>query len=135
MLSNKEAEKQADTVFSRYIRSKYGNGTYCTCYTCGRPCKSFGGLYGANNGHFISRGILSTRYEEDNCRPQCYDCNVRHYGEKEQFGMKLAREIGLNRIERLQKLSKKIVSPFERFFLLRKVIRKYAKVGKSVTEW
>ena len=33
------------------------------------------------NGHFISRQYLSTRYDERNCRPQCWFCNSKGFGD------------------------------------------------------
>lgn len=56
-------------------RKRYGN----TCYTCGR-----GQLHGSNwqTGHYISSSISSVamRYDLDNLRPQCYNCNINKSG-------------------------------------------------------
>lgn len=60
-------KRSLDTYFSQYIRNKYSVNGICTCYTCGKklPIKQM------QNGHFISRGYLVTRWNENNCRPQC----------------------------------------------------------------
>jgi hypothetical protein len=70
-------KKQADKVFSEFIRlrdaDEYGRVSCCTCpkiahwkeMTC---------------GHWISRGVLATRYDESNCHPQCWGCQAKHLG-------------------------------------------------------
>lgn len=61
-----------DIVFSRYIRLKhadlYGK---CTCISCGKKEK----WVMMDNGHFIPRQHMHTRFSEDNCFPQCKNCN------------------------------------------------------------
>ena len=56
-------------------RKQYGN----ICYTCNK-----GGLGKGNwqTGHFISSSICSTelRYDLQNLRPQCYNCNINKSG-------------------------------------------------------
>lgn len=44
------------------------------------------------NGHFISRVYLATRFDEDNCRPQCVGCNVFGNGKTVEFARKLEAE-------------------------------------------
>jgi hypothetical protein len=46
------------------------------------------------NGHFYSRGILSLRYDEQNCRPQCYGCNIARNGNYIEYYKRLEKEIG-----------------------------------------
>lgn len=89
-----KAMEKADLMFSRYIRLKYSfersGERVCQCYTCGttKPIKEI------DNGHYISRENQSTRYDEDNCRPQCTTCNRGNYGESTLFKYNLEREIG-----------------------------------------
>ena len=82
-------KKELDSVFSKYIRHKYSKNGYVSCFTCGvsKPIKQM------QNGHFISRKHLSTRWsEEGNCKPQCVKCNIFAYGESYIFGKKLEKE-------------------------------------------
>lgn len=40
----------------------------------------------------MSRSRYSTRWDEDNCRPQCYGCNVMQQGKQFEFALKLDEE-------------------------------------------
>ena len=113
----KNIVKQLDTIFSLYIRHKYSKNGLCECFTCGRqyPIKKI------QNGHFMSRGSYSTRWSEDNCRPQCYGCNVMQQGKQYEFAIKL----GKDKANKMLRLSKQIVK-FSNDDLLEK-IRYYQK--------
>lgn len=97
---------QLDTLFSRYIRLKHadfmGN---CTCYTCGRvmPWKDI------QCGHLFSRGRLATRFDPDNCRPQCFGCNCMQKGNYQEYFPRIIDEIGLDALHRLEAKSKQAV--------------------------
>ena len=83
-------KKKLDTVFSIFIRLKDAdeNG-YNYCYTCNkRDYYKY-----LQNGHFISRKYLATRFDEQNCKPQCPACNVFRYGEQYKFGQKLGKKL------------------------------------------
>lgn len=54
------------------------------------------------NGHFIPRNILVTRWNEDNCRPQCVGCNVFGNGKILDFEDRLVREIGRKEVDKLK---------------------------------
>lgn len=68
-------------------RKQYGN----TCYTCNK-----GGLEKGNwqTGHFISSSICSTelRYDLQNLRPQCYNCNINKSGNWLAYEQHLIRD-------------------------------------------
>lgn len=93
----------ADRYFSRYIRLKYSHEGKCKCATCSANYE----IRFMDNGHFISRGNFSTRYQEDNCRPQCKKCNYYKHGEHAKFRDKLIEEIGIDRVEQLEQLGRK----------------------------
>ena len=59
----------------RITRAKYGN----VCYTCGKTDLAGSGWH---TGHYISSSICSAfmRYNLDNLRPQCYNCNINKSG-------------------------------------------------------
>lgn len=97
--------KDADAIFSKYIRHKHADDNgYIRCYTCGkvRLVKEM------QCGHFISRTKYATRFDEDNCRPQCVACNMFHEGNGYIFGKKLEAE-GID-VEALFIKSNKVVS-------------------------
>ena len=62
-MSYQTAKRELDRVFSLYIRKR---DPKCAC--CGRPAEVC--------GHFIPRGKLATRWDEDNCFGWCEDCNT-----------------------------------------------------------
>ena len=77
------------------------------CYTCNK--KAYWKGEGMQNGHFISRRSRILRWDERNCRIQCYSCNVMRYGESYIFGVKLNKEYGYDIAEELLIESKKII--------------------------
>lgn len=99
--SRKNIVKRLDSIFSKYIRQKYAKNGVVKCFTCDReyPIKSI------QNGHFMSRKNYATRWDEDNCRPQCYGCNVMQQGQQYIFAQRLGKE----KAEQMYLLSKKTV--------------------------
>ena len=89
--TNSGYKKELDKIFSLYVRAKYANvfGSV-KCYTCG---KSFHWRT-IQNGHFVQRAILVTRWDENNCRPQCVGCNIFGRGKIHIFSEKLLKELG-----------------------------------------
>lgn len=90
--------KKLDEVFSKYIRHKYATHGKLQCYTCDKE----GEIKEMQNGHFWSRKHFTTRWDEDNCRPQCVGCNVFKSGNHPAYGMKMLREYGQDKLERLE---------------------------------
>lgn len=90
-------KKELDRVFSIYIRAKYEK----RCYTCGKE----GTL---QNGHFIVRKYLATRWEEDNCRPQCVGCNIYGKGMSIDFEEHLIKDLGSVRLQQMKDSRKEI---------------------------
>lgn len=97
-------KKKLDAVFSRYIRLKYAKKEMCTCYTCGKV-KHWKEV---QNGHFIPRNILVTRFDENNCRPQCVGCNMFGNGKILDFEDHLVKEIGRKEVDKLKQSRFKI---------------------------
>lgn len=80
-----------DKYFSLYIRLRYADEYGNTkCYTCDRvlPYKK------VHAGHFMSRGKLSTRWDDRNVQVQCYGCNISRYGNQYEFGKRLDKTYG-----------------------------------------
>ena len=65
-------ETKLDRAFSRLIRqSRMDENGICTCVTCGnkRHWKTI------DCGHYYFRRHKATRWDPDNARPQCKQCN------------------------------------------------------------
>lgn len=78
-----------DLVFSRYNRLKYADKDgMLYCYTSGRHLH----WTVAQNGHYISRANMATRWMEDNCRPQSEHDNCFLHGNLKMFAEKLEIE-------------------------------------------
>lgn len=84
-------KKELDKYFSLYIRAKYPK----RCYTCGK-----GGTLQC--GHFISRMYLVTRWDENNCRPQCIGCNIFGNGKPLDFEERLKKDLGEELVEKMK---------------------------------
>jgi hypothetical protein len=80
--------KKLDSIFSKYIRLKHSKNGICTCFTCGRKYE----VKKIHAGHFMSRRHYSTRWDEENVRPQCYGCNVGNQGKQYEFAINLNKE-------------------------------------------
>lgn len=64
--------KKLDDVFQMVIRYRDN----FTCITCGRKFQS-GERQQLHAGHYISRGVYSTRWDEENVNAQCAGCNLK----------------------------------------------------------
>ena len=91
--------KDLDAVFSKYIRNKYAKDGLVACYTCGK----IGEVAHLQNGHFVSRSVRNLRWHEDNCRPQCFGCNIMQGGQTITFRENLVKEIGETGVQFLEK--------------------------------
>ena len=125
--SRKSLIKKLDTVFSQYIRTRTADhkGTV-ECYTCGKKDH----WKKMQCGHFQSRKYYSTRWNEDNCQVQCVGCNMFKSGEQYKFGLKLNKDYGENKAEKLFLLAKK-TKKFHNFEIL-EMIEKYTKLNASL---
>ena len=92
-----------DKIFSLYVRLKYAdNQGNVKCFTCDNVHH----YKAIQNGHFQSRRYMSTRFHVNNCKPQCYACNVGLHGQQYIFGVNLDREMGSGTAETMVLLSK-----------------------------
>lgn len=100
-----QLKRQADIVFSLYIRNKYADEQgYVNCVSCSTlyPVKEI------QNGHYISRSHNSLRYSELNCFPQCVGCNVFKKGNYPQYTEYLIRNFGSEYVLDLVKKGREI---------------------------
>lgn len=104
-----QLKKLLDKVFSEYVRRKNANENgYVKCYTCSKvlPWQEI------QNGHFVSRSHLATRYEEDNTRPQCVGCNVFGGGRVAIFASRLDEELGEGTVAKLYRKAQEITKDY-----------------------
>lgn len=98
--------KKADEVFSRYIRERaVKSDGWCYCAICGKH----GSTRNMQNGHYISRSHMATRYMEENCMPSCAKCNSRHEEDIEPYKNALIWYGGLSLVAYLELMGKKVV--------------------------
>lgn len=96
-ISTSKLKKKADELFSRYIRLKNSKNGKTTCYTC----KAVADWKEHQCGHFVSRVHLSTRWDEDNARVQCFACNIWRKGNYDEFSRNLVKEMGPSILDEL----------------------------------
>ena len=94
-------KKEADKVFSRYVRYRDGEfkrGQWLVeCITCGveKPIAQM------QLGHFVSRRVNALRYDEENCNAQCTGCNMFKQGEQYLYAKALDLKYGDGKAEEL----------------------------------
>ena len=106
-----QLKKDLDAIFSIYVRQKYDK----SCYTCGKV----GTL---QNGHFVSRQYLATRWDENNCRPQCVGCNIFGKGKPLDFEERLKKDLGSDYVETM-KASRHISLKLDRHWYIAEIER------------
>ena len=127
-MSKKKLVKKLDAVFSKYIRWLYADDNgYVSCYTCGTTKH----VSEMQNGHFQSRRHYATRWNEDNCRPQCKKCNIFSQGNIWIYGNKLKAEIGEEKLDKIIQLSKTTVKTTEHEYKI--LIKVYTEKLKKLT--
>jgi len=94
-----DLKKDLDDVYSIYIRQKHedSNGNV-ECYTCRKQFT----VKTIQNGHFVSRQYLATRWLDDNCRPQCWGCNGFGKGRLLDYEERLKQELGADLVEKMK---------------------------------
>lgn len=121
-LDRRKLIMELDKYCSWIVRLKASNEFgMINCYTCGKKIP----INQAHCCHFISRRFGGTRFDFDNLRAGCENCNVVLRGNLEVYKKKLTKELGEEAIERLeQKKNLKIPTP-ELETLLKKVRQEY----------
>lgn len=91
-------EKELDRVFSEFIRLRDSVNGYVICFVCGGkvPWRQ------AQNGHFVKRANMVTRFSEINCNGVCEPCNVYDPEHDKQYRYAMIQKHGLKEVERLE---------------------------------
>lgn len=113
-------KKKLDGVFSKFIRQRDKG----QCYTC--PHKDDWKYM--QNGHFVPRQYLITRWDEKNCHCQCMACNMFYNGQPQTYAKNLIRDYGANIINELEALKWMTVKLDSSYYLT--MIDKYTKLLK-----
>lgn len=102
--------KKLDKVFGEFIRRRDAdeNGMVrcCTCPTVKHWKKM-------DAGHFVPRKHLSTRWDIENCHPQCEPCNRFHRGRPLVYRGYLKDRYTIFTYLQLQKKSRSIWKPMQ----------------------
>ena len=102
----KTLKTKLDNIFSLYIRLREATDEgLVQCFTCGNVNNY---KVGMQNGHFMSRQFMSTRYDEQNCQVQCVGCNMFKFGEQFKFSLALDYKYGKGTAEELLHKSRQI---------------------------
>lgn len=115
-------KKKLDAVFSKYVRHIHP----AKCYTCGKVKQR----KNLQCGHFISRVYLATRWEPDNCRPQCAGCNIFGNGMFLEFEERLTQELGAERVSELKRIRHNVFKPTKEWYLL-EILRYQQLLGEK----
>lgn len=104
----------ADMYFSRYIRTLYSDNGYVSCFTCGDVLD----IKEIDNGHYQKRAHQATRYNEDNCKPQCKKCNgdTAGNGRQDVFRVNLVKQIGEERVLEVERLANEVIKVDSYYF-------------------
>jgi len=86
--------KEADAVFSRWIRTRDG----WTCIVCGATEK-------IQNGHLFRRHIKALRFNVINCNAQCSSCNFHHNHDDFPYFAKAIQKWGAEAIGKLTEIA------------------------------
>lgn len=120
-----QLKKELDKWFSLYIRNKFSKNGKCVCYTCG----ALKDIKQIQNGHFVSRSYLATRFDEDNCRPQCVGCNLFGGGKPFEFEERLKKELGEKKVEEMKRRRNDIT----KYFPYEQEIERYKKLVSELS--
>lgn len=117
-----------DKVFSEFVRLSNANDMgMCRCVTCGK----YYHWTKIQNGHYMSRRFMATRYSEMNCHPQCMACNVMQHGNIPQYRMWLVKKYGEPAVARLEAVALTQTKKFAEFEY-REMIDYYTKLVKTL---
>lgn len=79
----------------------------------------------------MSRRYMSTRFSEDNCRPQCVACNMFNQGNIQLYRHNLIKEIGENRVLLVEHKALNSVEKFSEFEL-KEFVKYYSVLVKKI---
>ena len=115
-----------DTIFSKFIRMRDADSSgIVKCISCNK----FFHWKKVDNGHFVNRKHMSTRFSEKNCNAQCISCNRFDEGNNIGYAKGLIQKYGPGIIDELEVL-KYQTSKFSEFDY-KVMIQDYSKKVKE----
>lgn len=128
-----DLKTKLDKEFSLFIRLRDAmpNG-YFKCISCGqiKPFEQ------ADNGHYINRQHMGTRFDEMNCNAQCRHCNRFMEGNIQNYRKGLIAKYGEQRVvllEAKQGISRKFTDfEYEQLIKYYKVLNKKLKKERGL---
>jgi len=117
-----------DRIFSQYMRRSAAdvNG-YASCYTCGATKQ----WYELENGHYVDRQHMCTRYHPQNNHPQCHYCNATMDGNTEVYKANLDRDYGEGTAEKLEALGR-MTCKISRVEMIEMIEKLDKKIGELI---
>lgn len=98
-LTTSVLQQRLDQIFSQYIRLRDANDNgFCRCITC----NSMWRWQVIQNGHYIDRRHIGTRYDDRNCNPQCSSCNIGLRGNLDKYKRAIIEKHGVKLLEELE---------------------------------
>ena len=83
---------------------------FCVCVTCGKVDSWDSGIKGMHTGHFLASRRNSILLVEENCAPQCSNCNYYRDGAPSEFRIWMEVMRGTKTIERIEALKRTSVT-------------------------
>ncbi len=128
--SYRELVPMLDKEYSLYRRmssaiSSYTPG-YVRCCTCGE-IKHWNDI---DLGHYITRAVMETRYDDRNTAPQCRKCNRFMNGRADLMREYLVKTYGIKEVEDIE-LKAKLGNPWTAETLLEKIVE-YRKLNSGL---
>ena len=121
--SVKSQKSKLDAIFSKFIRERDRG----QCYTC--PVQK--DPKQMQNGHFVPRQYLATRYDEVNNHAQCYACNMLYNGQPSAYAKRLKEDYGQDIVEILEGKRKIIIKDFDYAYWTEIYTEKYIDICKE----
>ena len=122
----RNSKTKLDTVFSIFIRQRDAtNNGFGNCISCGKLVH----WKRADNGHYIIRSNMATRYDEVNCNLQCRHCNRFSEGNMSGYRKGLIKKYGEAKVDELElrKFNQSKISKIEMELL----INHYSKINSK----
>lgn len=99
---NSKLIEKVDREFSEVVRlTDADERGYCTCITCSDRQH----WRNMECGHYVKRRHMATRYNLQNCGPQCTTCNCHKDGREEEHGRYIDRTYGEGTAEKLRRMA------------------------------
>lgn len=112
-----------DELFSKYIRKKAELEGRLYCFTCGKRLT----YDTAVAMHFIGRRVVSTRFDEDNVKVGCRECNAININQPKVLE-KYSELLGEDVVKRLNEQKTRKISTIELENLYKSYLLKYKKL-------